>query len=89
MRRLEELTLDHCPGAKDLRPLLNVPTLKRLTVSEAAMQIPANIEIIRRLPKLEGLGSDLVLDKNNRVAILPVNEFWRAYAIARAKQKRK
>lgn len=87
MRQLEELTLHNSQGARDLRPLLNVPTLKRLTVPEAAMQIPANIEIIRRLPRIEQLGSDLVLDKNNRVALLPINEFWRAYAIARAKQR--
>lgn len=84
--KLEELTLDHCAKVRDLRPLLNVPTLKRLTVPEGAMQIPANLEIIRRLPRLEQLGSDLVMEQGDRVALKPVSEFWPAYANARLRQ---
>ncbi len=86
LKDLEELTTDHT-GVKDLRPLLNAPGLKRLTLSEAALQIPANIEIIGRLPRLEQLGSDLVMDSGDRVALKPVAEFWRAYIRVKQQQK--
>lgn len=86
LKNLEELILNHS-AVKDLRPLIGVPSLKRLTVPEAALQIPANIEIIRRLPRLEQLGSDLVVDERGLVPLKPVAEFWSAYAIARQKKK--
>lgn len=86
LKNLEELILNHS-AVKDLRPLMGVPSLKRLTVPEAALQIPSNIEIIRRLPRLERLGSDLVVDERGLVPLKPVVEFWRDYAIARQKKK--
>ena len=71
---IKSLYLGNCRNVTDLAPLAGIPTLENLIVPPQA----ANIEMLRKLPKLQRLG--LVL--TGLQPMLPdttAEEFWKAY----------
>jgi hypothetical protein len=66
---LKELMLDHCAQLQDLRPLIRISTLERLTIPEQVK----DIKFLKKLPNLKYLNT--YYDNWKTTA----GEFWRKY----------
>ncbi len=80
---LKSLYLGRCENVTDVAPLAELPNLENLVLPPKA----TNVEMLRNLPKLRRLGTDLT----GRQPMLPnttVEEYWKNYDEQRAKNEK-